>query len=60
MRFNHYKFKVVWSEEDQEWVATVEEMESLSVLHKDPVQALKGLTEIIEDFEGEHDLGGES
>lgn len=62
LKHTGYTFNVVFSEEDDEWVATVDEMPSLSFLSKNPVVALAGLVEIIEDTEGEldGDLGGEA
>jgi len=34
-------YKIFWSEDDQEFVATCEEMPGLSVLNKNPEQAFK-------------------
>jgi predicted HicB family RNase H-like nuclease len=39
----HYAYRVVWSAEDAEYVATVAEFPSLSWLHEDQHQALLGL-----------------
>lgn len=41
-------FTVAYSAEDGEWVATVAGMPSLSWLAEDPVEALRGLVEVIE------------
>jgi len=50
----HYKYSVVWSPEDEEYVATVAEFPSLSWLDEDQIEALKGLErlvrEVIEDL----------
>lgn len=43
------KFEVFYSGADEEWVAVCDEFRSLSVLHADPVQALTGLVQIIEE-----------
>jgi predicted HicB family RNase H-like nuclease len=43
----HYAYRVVWSAEDAEYVATVAEFPSLSWLHEDQHQALQGLTELL-------------
>jgi hypothetical protein len=56
MKYKHYRFNVSWSEEDKEWVATVEQMVSLSYLARTPIAALAGLIDVIEDFEGEVEL----
>jgi predicted RNase H-like HicB family nuclease len=42
-------FKVVWSNEDSEYVATVEQYPSLSWLAKTPVEALQGLEGLLRD-----------
>ena len=57
---SHYAYRVVWSVEDQEFVATCAEFPSLSWLARDQIEALQGLEalvrEVLEDLEGE---GGE-
>ena len=55
MDINKYTSQVSWSEEDQEYVATVAEFPSLSWLDADRHQAERGLidlvTEVVEDME---------
>ena len=55
MDINKYTYQVSWSEEDQEYVATVAEFPSLSWLDADRHQAERGLidlvTEVVEDME---------
>lgn len=55
MDINKYTYQVSWSEEDQEYVATVAEFPSLSWLDADRRQAEEGLvglvSEVIEDME---------
>ena len=46
----HYAYRVLWSAEDAEFVATVAEFPSLSWLHTDQVQALRGLVDLVADF----------
>lgn len=50
----HYKYDVVWSPEDKEFVATVAEFPSLSWMDEDQVGALVGLRdllgEVVEDM----------
>ncbi|MCP3857494.1 MAG: type II toxin-antitoxin system HicB family antitoxin [Actinomycetia bacterium] len=51
----HYAYRVVWSAEDDEYVATVAEFPSLSWLHSDQAKALRGLidlvTQVVADLE---------
>ena len=55
MEINKYTYQVSWSEEDQEFVATVVEFPSLSWLDPDRQQAEQGLfalvSEVVEDME---------
>lgn len=52
---DRYAYRVVWSEEDEEYVGTVAEMPSLSWLAKDPAEALNGIrtlaADVVEDME---------
>ena len=54
---SHYAYRVVWSAEDQEFVATCAEFPSLSWLAPDQVQALQGLEslviDVLDDLEAE-------
>lgn len=45
----HYTYRVAWSAEDGEHVATVAEFPSLSWLAPSPVEALAGLSDIVRD-----------
>ncbi|HUA41720.1 MAG TPA: toxin-antitoxin system HicB family antitoxin [Streptosporangiaceae bacterium] len=45
----HYTYRVTWSPEDGEHVATVAEFPSLSWLAATPVEALAGLAEVVRD-----------
>ncbi|QPK78944.1 type II toxin-antitoxin system HicB family antitoxin [Corynebacterium lizhenjunii] len=55
MDINKFTYQVSWSEEDQEFVATVAEFPSLSWLAADRQQAEQGLldlvAEVVEDME---------
>lgn len=42
-----YGYRVVWSEEDGEFVATCLEFPSLSHLDKDPVSAMRGIGTLV-------------
>ena len=45
----HYTYRVAWSVEDGEHVATVAEFPSLSWLAPTPVEALAGLANVVRD-----------
>jgi len=45
----HYTYRVAWSAEDGEHVATVAEFPSLSWLAPTPVEALEGLANLLRD-----------
>lgn len=47
MDINKYTYQVAWSEEDQEYVATVAEFPSLSWLDADRQQAESGLLDLV-------------
>jgi hypothetical protein len=42
-----YSYRVTWSAEDNEYVATVAEFPSLSWLVDTPLEALKGITDLV-------------
>lgn len=48
-----YSYRVVWSAEDAEYVATVAEFPSLSWLASTPVEALEGLVSVLRDVLGD-------
>ena len=54
MRDDHYTYRVSWSPDDREYVATVIEFRSLSWLAPDPAAALLGLralvAEVVDDL----------
>jgi predicted HicB family RNase H-like nuclease len=49
MMFDHYTYRVSWSPEDQEHVATCAEFPSLSHLDADPVAAVQGIRALVQD-----------
>lgn len=55
----HYAYRVVWSAEDQEFVATCAEFPSLSWLAADQVEALQGLEAIVADVLSDLEAEGE-
>jgi predicted HicB family RNase H-like nuclease len=46
---DHYTYRLSWSDEDQEYVGTCAEFPSLSHLAADPLEALKGIRELVKD-----------
>ena len=59
MRDDHYTYRVSWSPEDCEYVATVIEFRSLSWLAPDPAAALLGLRDLVAQVVDELVTSGE-
>ncbi len=55
----HYTYRVTWSAEDGEHVATVAEFPSLSWLAPTPVEALAGLADVVRDVLADLAASGE-
>jgi predicted HicB family RNase H-like nuclease len=55
----HYTYRVSWSTEDNEHVATVIELPSLSWLANTPVEALTGLAALVHDVVADMIANGE-
>lgn len=55
----HYTYRVAWSAEDGEHVATVAEFPSLSWLAPTPVEALEGLADVVRDVLADLAASGE-
>ena len=55
----HYTYRVAWSAEDGEHVATVAEFPSLSWLAPSPVEALAGLADVVRDVIADLAASGE-
>ncbi|MDY7102934.1 MAG: type II toxin-antitoxin system HicB family antitoxin [Actinomycetota bacterium] len=56
----HYAYRVVWSAEDDEYVATVAEFPSLSWLHSDQAEALRGLVDLVSEVIADLESAGEA
>jgi predicted HicB family RNase H-like nuclease len=56
----HYTYRVVWSEEDDEFVGTVAEFPSLSWLEEDQVDALSGITNLVSEVLEDMKKSGET
>jgi predicted RNase H-like HicB family nuclease len=59
MRDDHYTYRVSWSPEDREYVATVIEFRSLSWLAPDPAAALLRLRDLVAQVVDELETSGE-
>lgn len=59
LRDDHYTYRVSWSPEDREYVATVIEFRSLSWLAPDPAAALLGLRDLVAQVVDELVTSGE-
>jgi len=55
----HYSYRVLWSVEDGEYVATVAEFPSLSWLDADQGKALAGLVDLVGDVVADMESSGE-
>lgn len=56
---NHYSYRVIWSEEDKEYVGLCAEFQSLSWLALSPEDALHGIREVVEDAIADMKKNGE-
>lgn len=55
----HYTYRVAWSAEDEEHVATVLEFPSLSWLESDSLAALQGIQQLVADTIADLEASGE-
>ncbi|HEX9683118.1 MAG TPA: type II toxin-antitoxin system HicB family antitoxin [Acidimicrobiales bacterium] len=55
----HYTYRVLWSADDGEYVATVAEFPSLSWLHPDQSKALRGLVDLVAEVIADLESTGE-
>jgi len=55
----HYAYRVLWSVEDDEYLATVAEFPSLSWLDADQTEALRGLVDLVADVVTDLKANGE-
>ena len=59
MNIDRYTYRVTWSAEDQEHVGLCAEFPSLSWLHPDQAEALRGLVDLVADVVSELEAHGE-
>ena len=60
INYKHYTYRVIWSEEDQEFVGLVAEFPSLSYLHKNQSNALKSIVDLVEHVVADMIANGET
>ncbi len=56
----HYTYRVIWSEEDREFVGLCAEFPSLSHLDDGQAEALSGITQLVADIVTDMQAGGEA
>jgi len=56
---DHYTYRVSWSDEDQEFVATCAEFPALSWLDSTPERALGGIRKLVQDCAADMQRSGE-
>jgi predicted HicB family RNase H-like nuclease len=56
---DHYTYRISWSADDQEYVATCAEFPSLSWLAEDEIEALHGIKRLVGDVVADMRAGGE-
>jgi predicted HicB family RNase H-like nuclease len=59
MNSEHYAYRVIWSEEDQEFVGLCAEFPSLSWLEKNQEAALRGIVALVKETVADMEADGE-
>jgi len=57
---DHYTYRVIWSEEDNQYIGLCAEFPSLSWLAPNPEQALRGIRRVVSNVVKDMKSGGES
>ncbi len=60
INYEHYTYRVTWSEEDLEFVALCAEFPSLSYLDESRLSALEGITNLVKDVVTDMEANGET
>lgn len=60
MNAKQYAYRVIWSEEDQEFVGLCAEFPSLSWLDENQAKALQGIVTLVKDAVGDMEANGEA
>ena len=59
VNYEHYTYRVIWSSEDEEYVALCAEFPSLSYLDESRIAALNGITDLVKDIVVDMETNGE-
>ena len=59
INYEHYTYKVTWSEEDREFVGLCAEYPSLSYLDENRSAALEGIVNLVKDVVADLEANGE-
>ncbi len=59
VNYEHYSYRVIWSSEDEEYVALCAEFPSLSYLDESRIAALNGITDLVKDIVVDMETNGE-
>ena len=59
VNYNHYTYRITWSNEDQEFVGLCSEFPSLSYLDEDRSTALEGITNLVKDVVADMEANNE-
>lgn len=57
--YRHYVYRVIWSEEDKEYVGLCAEFPSLSYLDEDDTQAYIGIKKLVKEVVADMEANGE-
>lgn len=60
MDANKYSYRILWSEEDKEYIGLCAEFPSLSWLADDQVEALRGIVELVKNCIADMEQNGET
>lgn len=60
LKNDHYAYRVIWSQEDNEHVGLCTEFPSLSWLDESPEKALKGIRSLVADVVSDMEKSGEA
>ena len=60
VNYEHYTYRVTWSDEDREFVGLCAEFPSLSYLDENRYVALEGITGLVKDIVADMEANGES
>ena len=59
VNYEHYTYRVIWSEEDQEFVGLCAEFPSLSYLNDTHLKTLEGIIDLVKDIVTDMEANGE-